>query len=153
MRIAEPRKSECCPVIGQTEVESPFWDNITSPETEQTSRWCSNSRAFAEPMQEAIANDNSALLLTTARLSSGENAGSCINIELLVGAAGIEPATTGLENRCSIQLSYAPLAKFITSFPWSIMRCRIDFRYSIPAGLHRLDARLGLRPDVSDPLL
>jgi hypothetical protein len=33
------------------------------------------------------------------------------------------------------------------------MRCRIDFRYSIPAGLHRLDARLGLRPDVSDPLL
>jgi hypothetical protein len=38
MRIAEPRKSECCPVIGQTEVESPFWDNITSPETEQTSR-------------------------------------------------------------------------------------------------------------------
>ena len=63
MRIAEPRKSECCPVIGQTEVESPFWDNITSPETEQTSRWCSNSRAFAEPMQEAIANDDSALLL------------------------------------------------------------------------------------------
>jgi hypothetical protein len=29
----------------------------------------------------------------------------------LVGAAGIEPATTGLENRCSIQLSYAPLSK------------------------------------------
>jgi hypothetical protein len=26
----------------------------------------------------------------------------------LVGAAGIEPATTGLENRCSIRLSYAP---------------------------------------------
>src|SRR5580700_6144851 len=26
----------------------------------------------------------------------------------LVGAAGIEPATTGLEIRCSIQLSYAP---------------------------------------------
>lgn len=29
----------------------------------------------------------------------------------MVGAAGIEPATTGLENRCSIQLSYAPLSK------------------------------------------
>ena len=111
MRIAEPRKSECCPVIGQPEVESPFWDNITSPETEQTSRWCSNSRAFAEPRHEASANDNSALLSTTACLSSGENAGSCINIELLVGAAGIEPATTGLENRCSIQLSYAPTSK------------------------------------------
>lgn len=29
----------------------------------------------------------------------------------LVGAAGIEPATPGLEIRCSIHLSYAPLAK------------------------------------------
>jgi hypothetical protein len=27
----------------------------------------------------------------------------------LVGAAGIEPATLGLEIRCSIRLSYAPL--------------------------------------------
>ena len=26
----------------------------------------------------------------------------------VVGAAGIEPATTGLEIRCSIRLSYAP---------------------------------------------
>ena len=53
MRIAELRKSECCPVIGQIEVALPFWDNITSPETEQTSRWCSNSRTFAEPINEA----------------------------------------------------------------------------------------------------
>ncbi len=29
----------------------------------------------------------------------------------LVGAAGLEPATAGLEIRCSIQLSYAPLSK------------------------------------------
>ena len=29
----------------------------------------------------------------------------------LVGAAGIEPATTGLEIRCSIRLSYAPISK------------------------------------------
>ena len=29
----------------------------------------------------------------------------------LVGAAGIEPATTGLEIRCSIRLSYAPTGK------------------------------------------
>ena len=28
--------------------------------------------------------------------------------ERLVGAAGIEPATLGLEIRCSIRLSYAP---------------------------------------------
>ena len=28
--------------------------------------------------------------------------------EGLVGAAGVEPATAGLEGRCSIQLSYAP---------------------------------------------
>ena len=27
----------------------------------------------------------------------------------MVGAAGLEPATTGLEGRCSIQMSYAPL--------------------------------------------
>ena len=33
------------------------------------------------------------------------------------------------------------------------MRCRVDFGFSIPAGLYRLDARFGLRPDVSDPLL
>jgi len=54
MRIAELRKSECCPVIGQIEVALPFLgDHITSPETEQTSRWCSNSRTFEEPMDEA----------------------------------------------------------------------------------------------------
>jgi len=28
-------------------------DNITSPETEQTSRWCSNARPSVEPMKEA----------------------------------------------------------------------------------------------------
>ena len=39
MRIAELRKSECCPVIGQIEVALPFWDNITSPETEQPAGW------------------------------------------------------------------------------------------------------------------
>ena len=53
MRIAELRKSECCPVIGQIEVALPLWDHITSPETEPTSRWYSNSRTFAEPMNEA----------------------------------------------------------------------------------------------------
>jgi len=53
MRIAEVRKSECCPVIGQIEVALPLWDHITSPETEPTSRWYSNSRTFAEPMNEA----------------------------------------------------------------------------------------------------
>jgi hypothetical protein len=54
MRIAELRKSECCPVIGQIEVALPLWDHITSPETEPTSRWYSNSRTFAEPMNEAM---------------------------------------------------------------------------------------------------
>jgi hypothetical protein len=53
MRVAELRGSECCPVIGQIKVASPRWDNITSPETELTSRWCSNSRTFVEPMSEA----------------------------------------------------------------------------------------------------
>jgi len=79
---------------------------------------------------------------------------------LLVGAAGIEPATTGLEIRCSIQLSYAPVSKIYHSCGWSIMRCRglapqlpVDLRFPIPARLYRLDAGLGLRADVSDALL
>jgi hypothetical protein len=53
VRVWELRGSECCPVIGQIQVASPRWDNITSPETELTSRWCSNSRTFVEPMSEA----------------------------------------------------------------------------------------------------
>src|SRR5216684_83579 len=53
VRVSELRGSECCPVIGQIEVASARWDKITSPETELTSRWCSNSRTFVEPMQEA----------------------------------------------------------------------------------------------------
>ena len=32
MRIAELRKSECCPVMGQIEVALPLWDHITSPD-------------------------------------------------------------------------------------------------------------------------
>jgi hypothetical protein len=31
-----------------------------------------------------------------------------MNTSYLVGAAGFEPATAGLEIRCSIRLSYAP---------------------------------------------
>ena len=51
MGVAELRQSECCPVIGQIEVALSFWDNnITSPETEPTSWWCSNSRTFEEPI-------------------------------------------------------------------------------------------------------
>src|SRR5260370_17315481 len=50
---SELRGSECCPVSGQIQVASPRWDNVTSPETELTSRWCSNSRTFVEPMSEA----------------------------------------------------------------------------------------------------
>ena len=53
VRVSELRGSERCPVIGQIEVASPRWDKITSPETELTSRWCSNSRTLVEPMKEA----------------------------------------------------------------------------------------------------
>jgi hypothetical protein len=53
MRVTEMGASEGCPVIGQTEVASPQGDNITSPETELTSRWCSSSRPLEEPMYEA----------------------------------------------------------------------------------------------------
>ena len=37
----------------------------------------------------------------------------------IVGAAGIEPATLGLEIRCSIRLSYAPVGNSLNS---SILR-------------------------------
>jgi hypothetical protein len=53
VRVSELRGSERCPVIWQIEVASPRWDKITSPETELTSRWCSNSRTFVEPTSEA----------------------------------------------------------------------------------------------------
>jgi len=53
VRVSELRGSECRPVIGHIEVASPRWDKITSPETELTSRWCSNSITFVEPMSEA----------------------------------------------------------------------------------------------------
>jgi hypothetical protein len=36
----------------------------------------------------------------------------CKLLTLLVGAAGLEPATTCLEGRCSIHLSYAPAFVF-----------------------------------------
>jgi hypothetical protein len=41
MRVKEMGASEGCPVIGQIEVASPGAENINSPETELTSRWCS----------------------------------------------------------------------------------------------------------------
>jgi hypothetical protein len=53
MRVTEMGASEGCPVIGQIKVASPLWDNITSPETELTSCWCSSSRPLEEPMNEA----------------------------------------------------------------------------------------------------
>jgi hypothetical protein len=53
MRVSEMRGSECRPVMGRIGVASPDWDNITSSETEQTSRWCSNAKALVEPMKEA----------------------------------------------------------------------------------------------------
>jgi hypothetical protein len=53
LRVTEMGASEGCPVTGQIEVASPGWDNITSPETELTSCWCSNSRTLEEPMHEA----------------------------------------------------------------------------------------------------
>jgi hypothetical protein len=52
MRVTEMGASESCPVTGQIEVASPQGDNITSPETELTSCWCS-ARELEEPMHEA----------------------------------------------------------------------------------------------------
>jgi hypothetical protein len=35
----------------------------------------------------------------------------------MVGEAGLEPTTPGLEGRCSIQLSYSPVADIVSSAP------------------------------------
>ena len=53
MRVTEMGASEDCPVIGQIGGCVASGDNITSPETELTSRWCSSSRPLEEPMYEA----------------------------------------------------------------------------------------------------
>jgi hypothetical protein len=55
VRVSELRGSECCLVIGQIEVALPRRDNITSPETGLTSRWCSNSMKEAKQMTAAQA--------------------------------------------------------------------------------------------------
>ena len=34
----------------------------------------------------------------------------------MVGEAGLEPTTPGLEGRCSIQLSYSPVSAIVSSF-------------------------------------
>ena len=51
--VSEMGGSESRPAMGRIEVASPGWGNITSPETEQTSRWCSDARPWVEPMKEA----------------------------------------------------------------------------------------------------
>jgi hypothetical protein len=40
----------------------------------------------------------------------------------LVGAAGFEPATVGLEIRCSIRLSYAPSLVFSSVYQFGLLR-------------------------------
>ena len=42
----------------------------------------------------------------------------------MVGEAGIEPTTPGLEGRCSIQLSYSPTVPIVT-FAWLLWRGRV----------------------------
>jgi hypothetical protein len=51
----------------------------------------------------------------------------------MVGAAGIEPATAGLEIRCSIRLSYAPIRKQLYR-----KRLGIAFRKHVDSWLARL---------------
>src|SRR5437879_4060106 len=84
----------------------------------------------------------------------------------MVGPAGLEPATLGLEIRCSIRLSYGPALNLIVlcAYPpsnpitsplilptWPRGSLRV-FLF-ITVGLHRLDAWAGLCSDVSDALL
>jgi len=59
MRVAEMGASEGCPVTGQIEVASPGWDEITSPETELTSCWCSTRERLRNRCMKQ-ANDDGA---------------------------------------------------------------------------------------------
>ena len=43
----------------------------------------------------------------------------------MVGAAGLEPATTCLEGRCSIHLSYAPARRELPYDECSVLQCAI----------------------------
>src|SRR5580765_8855214 len=62
----------------------------------------------------------------------------------MVGAAGIEPATAGLEIRCSIRLSYAPLLSHRNKIHGCISR---TFSFPIGGyGMFPVSRRMGLAP-------
>ena len=60
----------------------------------------------------------------------------------LVGEAGIEPTTPGLEGRCSIQLSYSPLL---------ILYCSVDSAWNAPANRARASARVRAAAEGDGP--
>jgi hypothetical protein len=53
VRVSELRESECCPVNRADRGCVALMGQHDLTGTELTSRWCSNSRPFVEPMQEA----------------------------------------------------------------------------------------------------
>jgi hypothetical protein len=62
---------------------------------------------------------------------------------VVVGEAGLEPTTPGLEGRCSIQLSYSPVADIVSSAP--PIRSYAE-RTSMIAGNAKVSASLQLCP-------
>jgi hypothetical protein len=64
---------------------------------------------------------------------------------VMVGAAGLEPATLCLEGRCSIQLSYAPAVTFFDSKPLP----RSNPHYPYPPFLAKTVSKLSQNPSVS----
>jgi hypothetical protein len=67
----------------------------------------------------------------------------------MVGAAGIEPATTGLEIRCSIRLSYAPSTTYGRS---GLAGGRFGGSWDRGSPYRKLTTKTYLRPAVSGRL-
>ena len=65
-----------------------------------------SGRPFEQPSPEVCSPPT---LRSNGQTGNGTNGGFVYNF--LVGPAGIEPATLGLEIRCSIRLSYGPSEK------------------------------------------
>jgi hypothetical protein len=74
-------------------------------------------RSFEQPSPEVCS-------VATLRPIAGTGNGTKVRLPWneLVGPAGIEPATLGLEIRCSIRLSYGPIMQAVAESDYRLTR-------------------------------